>query len=109
MSSSQLFNSIECLILGRFFIGLCCGLNTALVPMYLSEIAPMTLRGALGTVSQLAVTVGLLLAQVLGLSPILGNKDGWPFLLGKFCAATATIDECLMSLLINYPSRAVDD
>ncbi|KAI1289961.1 Glucose transporter type 1 [Halotydeus destructor] len=82
MSSSQLFNSIECLIMGRFFIGLNCGLNTALVPMYLSEIAPMTLRGALGTVSQLAVTIGLLLGQVLGLSPILGNKQGWPFLLG---------------------------
>lgn len=48
MSSSQLFHSIECLIAGRFFIGLNCGLNTALVPMYLSEIAPMTLRGALG-------------------------------------------------------------
>lgn len=48
MSSSQLFKSIECLILGRFFIGLNCGTNTALVPMYLSEIAPISLRGALG-------------------------------------------------------------
>lgn len=33
MSSSHLFRSIECLIIGRFFIGLSCGLNTALVPM----------------------------------------------------------------------------
>jgi SP family facilitated glucose transporter-like MFS transporter 1 len=82
MSSSQLFRSIECLIMGRFFIGLSCGLNTALVPMYLSEIAPMTLRGALGTVSQLGVTIGLLLSQILGLPIILGTKDGWPFLLG---------------------------
>ena len=49
---------------------------------YLSEIAPMTLRGALGTVNQLGVTVGLLLSQVLGLPLILGTKDGWPFLLG---------------------------
>ncbi|CAG2179555.1 unnamed protein product, partial [Oppiella nova] len=82
MSSSQLFRSIECLIMGRFFIGLSCGLNTALVPMYLSEIAPMTLRGALGTVSQLGVTIGLLLSQILGLPIILGTRDGWPFLLG---------------------------
>ena len=48
MSSSQLFKSFECLIIGRFFIGINCGLNTHLVPMYLSEIAPMNLRGALG-------------------------------------------------------------
>lgn len=82
MSSSQLFRSIECLIIGRFFIGINCGLNTHLVPMYLSEIAPMNLRGALGTVSQLGVTIGLLLSQVLGLSNILGTSDGWPFLLG---------------------------
>ena len=50
--------------------------------MYLSEIAPVNLRGALGTVSQLGVTIGLLLSQVLGLSNILGTSDGWPFLLG---------------------------
>lgn len=82
MSSSQLFQSIECLIIGRFFIGLNCGLNTALVPMYLTEIATVNLRGALGTVSQLGVTVGLLFSQVLGLKEILGTKDYWPFLFG---------------------------
>lgn len=36
----------------------------------------------IGTVSQLGVTIGLLLSQVLGLSGILGSADGWPFLLG---------------------------
>lgn len=82
MSSSQLSQSIECLIVGRFFIGLNCGLNTALVPMYLTEIATINLRGALGTVSQLGVTIGLLLSQVLGLKEILGTKELWPFLFG---------------------------
>lgn len=82
MSSSQLSQSIECLVIGRFFIGLNCGLNTALVPMYLSEIATVNLRGALGTVSQLGVTVGLLISQILGLKEILGTKDYWPFLFG---------------------------
>lgn len=82
MSSSQLSQSIECLIIGRLFIGLNCGLNTALVPMYLTEIATVNLRGALGTVSQLGVTVGLLFSQVLGLKEILGTKDYWPLLFG---------------------------
>lgn len=28
------------------------GLNTSLVPMYISEISPLTLRGGLGTINQ---------------------------------------------------------
>jgi SP family facilitated glucose transporter-like MFS transporter 1 len=58
------------------------GLNTSLVPMYISEIAPLNLRGGLGTINQLAVTIGLLLSQVLGIEQILGTNDGWPVLLG---------------------------
>lgn len=50
--------------------------------MYISEIAPLNLRGGLGTVNQLAVTVGMLLSQVLGIEPILGTNEGWPMLLG---------------------------
>ena len=58
------------------------GLNTSLVPMYISEIAPLNLRGGLGTVNQLAVTVGLLTGQVLGVDYLLGTDEGWPYLLG---------------------------
>jgi hypothetical protein len=50
--------------------------------MYISEIAPLTLRGGLGTVNQLAVTVGLLISQVLGVEGLLGTDEGWPYLLG---------------------------
>lgn len=76
-------SSFELLILGRLVIGFNCGLNTALVPMYLLEISPLPLRGGLGTVSQVGVTVGMLLSQILGLPVILGTKDGWPYLLGE--------------------------
>lgn len=58
------------------------GTNTILVPMYVSEIAPLNLRGALGTVNQLAVTIGLLVSQILGIQQLLGTQDGWPTLLG---------------------------
>ncbi|KAK8392758.1 hypothetical protein O3P69_014890 [Scylla paramamosain] len=82
MGFSQMSNSFEMLILGRLVIGINCGLNTSLVPMYISEIAPLNLRGGLGTVNQLAVTIGLLLSQVLGIEQLLGNKKAWPILLG---------------------------
>ncbi|OQR75036.1 solute carrier family 2 [Tropilaelaps mercedesae] len=75
--------SFELLIFGRLVIGFNCGLNTALVPMYLLEISPLQLRGGLGTVSQLGVTVGMLLSQILGLPVILGTKEGWPYLFGE--------------------------
>ena len=50
--------------------------------MYISEIAPLTLRGGLGTINQLAVTVGLLISQILGIENFLGSDEGWPYLLG---------------------------
>ena len=34
------------------------GLATGMVPLYISEIAPKHIRGALGVVNQLAITIG---------------------------------------------------
>ncbi|XP_024936497.1 glucose transporter type 1 isoform X6 [Cephus cinctus] len=82
MGCTKIAHAYEMLFFGRFVIGVNCGLNTSLVPMYISEIAPLNLRGGLGTVNQLAVTVGLLVSQVLGIEQILGTNDGWPVLLG---------------------------
>merc|ERR1712012_33433 len=82
MGFSKHVTSYELLIIGRYLIGVNCGLNTSLVPMYISEIAPLNLRGGLGTVNQLAVTVGLLTSQVLGVDYLLGTDEGWPYLLG---------------------------
>ncbi|XP_074599452.1 glucose transporter type 1-like [Brevipalpus obovatus] len=81
MVVSKSSESIACLIIGRFFIGLNCGANCALVPMYLSEIAPVALRGTLGTLAQLGVTIGLLMSQILGLPYLLGTETAWPTLL----------------------------
>uniref|UniRef100_A0A8C9JZX3 Solute carrier family 2, facilitated glucose transporter member 4 n=1 Tax=Panthera tigris altaica TaxID=74533 RepID=A0A8C9JZX3_PANTA len=58
--------SYEMLILGRFLIGAYSGLTSGLVPMYVGEIAPTHLRGALGTLNQLAIVIGILIAQVTG-------------------------------------------
>ena len=47
------------LITGRFGIGIACGLFTGLVPLYITEVAPVQLRGGMGTFNQLAVTSGI--------------------------------------------------
>lgn len=59
------------------------GLTTCLTPMYLSEIAPSNIRGALGVVHQLAITIGILMSQIFGFQEILGTKSLWPVLLGE--------------------------
>lgn len=71
MGFSKMASSFEMLILGRFIIGLYSGLTTGFVPMYVGEVSPTALRGALGTLHQLAVVIGILIAQVSGSLPLL--------------------------------------
>lgn len=49
--------------------------------MYVREVSPITLCGALGTLHQVDIIVGILTAQVLGLESIMGNVDLWLLLL----------------------------
>ena len=46
------------------------GINTSVAPMYLSEIAPVKLRGALGTLNQFGIVTGILLGNIFGLSEV---------------------------------------
>lgn len=64
MGFSKMGASWEMLIIGRFVVGLYSGLSTGFVPMYVGEVAPTALRGALGTLHQLGIVVGILMAQV---------------------------------------------
>merc|ERR1711935_1001488 len=80
--ASKYAGSWEMLIIGRLIIGINSGLNAGIAPMYLSEISPTALRGAVGTVYQLIITMSILLSQILGMTNVLGNDMGWPFLLG---------------------------
>uniref|UniRef100_A0A3B3Z0V9 Major facilitator superfamily (MFS) profile domain-containing protein n=1 Tax=Poecilia mexicana TaxID=48701 RepID=A0A3B3Z0V9_9TELE len=82
MGFSKLAASFEMLIIGRFIVGLYSGLSTGFVPMYVEEISPTSLRGALGTLHQLGVVIGILMAQIFGIESILGNASLWPLLMG---------------------------
>ncbi len=82
MGLSDTANSFEMLIIGRFVIGLNCGLNSGFCPLYITELSPKSIRGSVGTLFQLGVTISILLSQILGLKFALGNKQYWPLLLG---------------------------
>lgn len=46
------------------------GVNTAVAPVYLSEIAPIRLRGALGVLNQLGIVTGILVGLIFGLKQV---------------------------------------
>ncbi|NP_001002643.1 solute carrier family 2, facilitated glucose transporter member 3a isoform X2 [Danio rerio] len=81
MGLCTLCSSFEMIIAGRLMIGLFCGLFTGLTPMYVGEVSPTPLRGAFGTLHQLGVVVGILIAQIFGLESLLGSDKLWPILL----------------------------
>ncbi|XP_029683741.1 solute carrier family 2, facilitated glucose transporter member 1-like isoform X1 [Takifugu rubripes] len=102
MSFSKLAASFEMLIIGRFIVGVYSGLSTGFVPIYVEEIAPTHLRGALGTLHQLGVVIGILVAQVFGIEAIMGNASLWPLLLG-FTLLPAVLQCVLLPLCPESP------
>ncbi|XP_054906069.1 solute carrier family 2, facilitated glucose transporter member 1 isoform X2 [Poeciliopsis prolifica] len=102
MGFSKMASSWEMLIIGRFVVGLFSGLCTGFVPMYVGEVSPTALRGALGTLHQLGIVIGILIAQVFGLEMIMGNAELWPLLLG-FLFIPAVIQTVLLPLCPESP------
>jgi len=56
------------LLVGRLFSGLCVGMNSSLAPLYLTEMSPLGFKGFIGTFTQVAVSVGILIAYLFGLN-----------------------------------------
>lgn len=72
--------TVEIVVLGRFIIGLAVGGSTAIVPVYLSELASTDARGSLSSLNQLMITIGILSSFLVNyaLSPF----DAWRWMLG---------------------------
>ncbi|KAM9798392.1 solute carrier family 2, facilitated glucose transporter member 1 [Neosynchiropus ocellatus] len=102
MGLSKLSSSFEMIICGRFVIGVFCGQCTGLVPMYVGEISPTALRGAFGTLHQLGVVIGILVAQIFGLGSLLGSAELWPLLLG-LTALPAVVQVILLPFCTESP------
>ncbi|KAL2504087.1 Sugar transporter ERD6-like 6 [Abeliophyllum distichum] len=58
---------VSFLYMGRLLEGFGVGIISYTVPVYIAEIAPQNLRGGLGSVNQLSVTIGIMLSYLLGI------------------------------------------
>lgn len=68
------------LVAARILIGLGVGLSSMVVPMYAGEVTPARHRGAVVSLFQLAITIGILIGYAVPLA--LMGKASWPAMLG---------------------------
>ncbi|XP_042564104.1 solute carrier family 2, facilitated glucose transporter member 11-like [Clupea harengus] len=71
----------ELLIIGRFLTGINAGIGSCVQSLYLGEIAPRALRGAMAMGTSIFITGGIFTGQVVGLHELLGGEGYWPILL----------------------------
>jgi sugar porter (SP) family MFS transporter len=68
------------LVAMRFVIGLAVGSASMAVPLYISEVAPPRVRGALVSFNQLALTAGILVSFLVDYS--LSSSEDWRLMFG---------------------------
>lgn len=86
--------NVAMLIVGRVLLGVGVGFGNQAVPLYLSEMAPANLRGALNIGFQLATTIGILIANLVnyGTNKIKGGY-GW-----RISVALAAVPAGIMTI-----------
>ncbi|MCF3946549.1 sugar porter family MFS transporter [Acidiphilium sp. AL] len=73
--------SVAILLLGRVLVGAAIGVASMLTPMYLSEISPPEKRGAIVTINQFYITLGIVVSYGVGFLLSHGG-NGWRWMLG---------------------------
>lgn len=69
------------LMLYRGLIGFAIGIASYTVPLYISEIAPDDKRGALVSLNQLAITIGIVLSYLID-GAFAEVQNGWRYMMG---------------------------
>ena len=88
------------IICARFVIGFASGYSSVLVPIYLGELAPPSLRGMLGTITQFAMVVGILVANIVAFP--FANEEQWRVLFAV-TPAVALFQLLMSPLLLESP------
>jgi SP family galactose:H+ symporter-like MFS transporter len=77
---SAIAPNLTILITGRLLVGIGIGIASMLTPLYLAETAPPARRGALVSLNQLMITVGILVSYLVGY--LLSEGGNWRWMLG---------------------------
>ncbi|KAF5387155.1 hypothetical protein D9615_001699 [Tricholomella constricta] len=88
--------SVGLLSFGRFLVGIGSGVGLCVGPIFLSEIAPSSISGNVGVLTQLGIVLGIMITQAMGLH--LATPTGWRTVLYFSCALSAA--QLLTSTLV---------
>jgi len=91
-------------LVGRIFIGFGCGIATGVAPMYLSEISPISIKGAVGVSHQFMITFGILLGFLLSMKQLLGSFSDYWHVYFAFPALPALYQLILLPLCPESPN-----
>jgi len=72
--------NIYALIAGRIGVGIAIGMASFIAPMYIAEVAPVNIRGALVSLNQLAITIGIVISYLVDFA--FAPTGGWRWMLG---------------------------
>lgn len=72
--------SVGVLVASRVVLGVAVGAAALIVPLYLSEVAPTEIRGAVTSLNQLMVVTGILVAYLVNAA--LASSENWRLMLG---------------------------
>lgn len=72
--------TIPWLIAGRVVSGLAIGIASFISPMYIAELVPANVRGALVAVNMLAITTGIVIAYLVDYA--FSSTQGWRYMFG---------------------------
>ncbi len=73
---SGLADSMPILVLGRLVTGFATGVTASIIPLYIAEISPVSIRGRLNSIQHLAVCCGILAAYGAN-TLLMVEPDGW--------------------------------
>lgn len=90
--------TIPAIIAFRVMIGVAIGVASYTAPLYISEISPPDMRGALVSLNQLMITCGIVVSYLVDLALTLGgNEWRWMFGLGALPAIILVIGMLVLS------------
>ncbi|TBU28924.1 general substrate transporter [Dichomitus squalens] len=92
--------SLSPLVIGRLLTGVAAGLGLCVGPIYIAEIAPSKIKGAVGVLTQFAIVIGIMVTQGMGLK--LATPQTWRTVL-LFSAALSLAQLLAGTIIVESP------